>query len=224
MQEIDKWALLKLSQLNQKVIDSYNKFEFHLITHALHHFCTTTMSSLYLDMTKDRLYCDKKDGLLRRSTQTALYQIVDNLIKLIAPILVFSSEDAYSYFNNPNKKQSVHLEGLPVVNKVYLDNNLEIKWQNLLEIKNLVYQKLEKLRNEKIVKSFLEAEVNLTLKEKIDFDGWESLLIVGKVNLNQGIELVVEVKPAQGEKCERCWKVLSVKAGLCERCTMAIYS
>ena len=222
LEEIDRWALVRLQKLIQKVNDSYNNFEFHTITHTIHDFCTSTLSSLYLDMTKDRLYCDRNEGALRRSTQTVIYEIVDALIKLIAPIQVFTAEDAYSFFNKPNKKETVHLESLPTANKKYLDTKLDEKWDTLLEIKNLAYQQLEKLRNEKVVKSFLEAKVNLTLKEDIDFEDWASLMIVSHVDIQKGNELKVEVSTSDGEKCARCWKLLPLSDGLCERCCNAI--
>ena len=222
LNEIDQWILHKLFELNEFVVNAYNEFDFHLITHRIHDFAAVTLSSLYLDMVKDRLYCDAADSSNRKSTQTAIYYLLEILIKLIAPILAFTSEEAYGYFNNPNKLNSIHLENFSALSKEFNNPNLAEKWEKILKIKNLVYAKLEALRNEKIIKSFLEAEIALTLNEKIDFNEWESVLIVSKVNINQGPELIIEVNKIEQQKCDRCWKYLETKDNLCERCLAVI--
>ncbi|MFA5880477.1 MAG: class I tRNA ligase family protein, partial [Candidatus Margulisiibacteriota bacterium] len=218
LNEIDQWILHKLFELNSFVVEAYNEFDFHLITHKIHDFAAVTLSSLYLDMVKDRLYCDKSDSKNRRSSQTAIYYLLDTLIKLIAPILVFTAEEAYSYFNKPGKAASIHLENFSNLPKEFNNQNLATKWDQLLKIKDLVYAKLEALRNEKTIKSFLEAKVNLTLAQDLEFSDWPSLLIVSKVNIDKGTELSIEVKKSEKEKCDRCWKYLDLTNNLCERC------
>ncbi len=219
LSELDRWALTQLNRLVERVETSYDQFDFHIVTHSVHDFCAVTLSSLYLDMVKDRLYCDK--GKTRQSTQTALYHIADTLIKLLAPILVFTAEDAYHYFPSKNKKESVHLENFPEIKKEWTIPSLETKWEKLLEIKDLVYQKLEKLRAEKIIGSSLEAVVTLTLPEAIPFEEWESLFIVSKVHLKTG-NLDAEVKKSEHEKCERCWKRLPLIQNVCDRCDAVV--
>jgi isoleucyl-tRNA synthetase len=224
LNEIDQWALLKLNDLVKKSSTAYNNFDFHIIAHSVHDFCAVTLSALYLDMVKDRLYCDSKNSFSRKSTQNTLYSIVDTLLCLLAPILVFTTEDAYSFFNKANKEASIHLEKIPE-NKAVWDNiKIEQRWQELLSIKDQCYQKLEKLRQDKIIGSFLEAEVILTLTQEMDFKNWESLLIVSNVIIKQGNELKIEVYKAEHEKCIRCWKRLPLKDDLCTRCHDIFYA
>ncbi|MFC1616872.1 isoleucine--tRNA ligase [Candidatus Margulisiibacteriota bacterium] len=222
LNEIDKWILAKLNSLIKTATKAYDKYEFHIVTYRIHDFCAVTLSSLYLDMVKDRLYCDKAGSQNRRSTQTALYYILEALLKLIAPILVFTAEDAYAYFENPDKKESIHLEQIPALKQKYDNKELESKWEKLLAIKNQVYQKLEELRNNKEIKSFLEAKVELTLAEDIDFSDWAPFLIVSEVDVKKGIELDIKVTKSEKEKCERCWRFLDLENGLCVRCREAI--
>lgn len=218
--EIDQWALLKLGEVTTQIKQFYDSYDYHLIVQKAHDFCAVTLSSLYLDMTKDRLYCGRPDSSERRSTQTVLYTILQHLVPLLSPILVHTMEEVYQYFNTPDKKMSVHLTQFQV--DLPVDEALEKKWDELLDIKDKTYQKLEKLRSDKVVGSFLEAQVVLTLPQAISFSDWESLLIVSKVTINPGPALDVQVKPAEGEKCERCWKVLPTKNGVCTRCEAAI--
>ncbi|MFC1751882.1 isoleucine--tRNA ligase [Thermoproteota archaeon] len=221
-EEIDKWAGIKLQRLIERVTAAYNEYEFHIITHAVHDFCAVTMSSLYLDMVKDRLYCDAAKGVCRRSTQSALYEIVDVLLRLISPILVFTTEDAYTYFNKPDKLESIHLEPFPQQVQGQIDVQLEKKWEELLKIKDVVYQQLEQLREKKAVRSFLEAKVTLTLDQEIDFKDWPSFFIVSQAAVKQGKTLSASVEPAKGEKCVRCWRIMALEEGLCERCKQAV--
>jgi isoleucyl-tRNA synthetase len=223
LNEIDKWALIKLAKIIERSKNGYDNFEFHLITHSIHDFCSVTLSSLYLDMIKDRLYCDGKDSQSRRSSQTVLYYIVDALVRLLAPILVFTTEDAYRFLNKPSKEESIHLEEFPEVNTTWLNPELEEKWDYLLKIKDICYQKLEALRTEKTIGSFLEAEVKLTLDKQVTFDDWASLLIVSKVDIISGNELQADVRKSDHEKCERCWKRLPVKDTVCERCHKVVF-
>ncbi|MCP4049654.1 MAG: isoleucine--tRNA ligase [bacterium] len=222
--EIDRWALSRLQNLIEKTKSAYENFQYHIVVYSIHDFCTRTLSSLYLDMTKDRLYCDGKLSKKRRSTQTTIYNIADALIKLIAPVLVFTSEDAYKHIPESKKEESIHLEQLPEINVEYKNQELEEKWHTLLNIKDLAYQKLEKLRCDKVIGSFLEADVDLTLTESVEFNDWESLLIVSNVNITEGPEIQVNAGKAEYEKCERCWKRLPLNKGLCQRCIKAIES
>jgi len=219
--EVDRWAMLKLHQLISKVDELYRRYDFHLITHALHDFCAVTLSSLYLDMVKDRLYCDPVSSTTRLSTQTVIHRIASTLIRLIAPILPFTAEDAFGYFTMPNKPKSVHLLPFPHANAIYLDADLDAKWTQLLSIRDQVYQHLEVLRTQKTVRSFLEASVDLVLPEPIEFNDWPLFFIVSQVTVSSGAELKITVSPAVGQKCARCWKVLPLPEALCGRCKIA---
>jgi isoleucyl-tRNA synthetase len=221
LNELDFWILTKLNQLIEQVTAAYNEFEFHQVTYKLHDFCAVTLSALYLDMIKDRLYCDGKNSQTRRSTQTAIYYLTDSLVRLMAPILVFTAEDIYSFFNKQQKESSIHLTMLPQVNPAFNKPELMQKFDKLLEIKNAVYQKLEELRNNKTIRSFLETKVELTLPEIIDFNDWASFLIVSQVEIKQGPELQIIITKLD-EKCDRCWKYLPLTNGICTRCSEAI--
>ncbi len=221
LNEIDQWILAKLFKLTEEVKKAYANFEFHFVTHQIHDFASVTLSSLYLDMVKDRLYCDAKDSKNRRSTQTALYFILDALLKLIAPIMVFTAEDAFSFFRIPGglRPPGIHLEKFPQLPKEFNNQNLSSKWEKMLKLRDLVYQQLEILRNEKIVRSFLEAEVDIVTPELIDFADWSSFFMVSKVTFTKGTELKIEVKKSSAGKCERCWRILEVNEDqLCDRC------
>ncbi|MGE4169673.1 MAG: isoleucine--tRNA ligase [Candidatus Margulisiibacteriota bacterium] len=222
LSSIDQWALAELNALIQKTRTAYEMFQLHGVTHGLHEFCAVTLSALYLDMVKDRLYCAPKSGKVRRSTQTVLWQMADTLIRLLAPVLVFTAEDAYQHFDKPNKCDSVHLEALPNPNPTWENPDLSAKWTQLLSLKDAVYKDLEALRNEKTIKSFMEAEVCLNPKNLPDFDDFESLFIVSQVKQDSGLTLPFKVKKAEGSKCERCWRVLPISDVLCERCKEAL--
>jgi len=221
LNEIDQWALSQLNELIKQVRAAYDAYELHMVTHKILDFCTVTLSNLYLDMVKDRLYCDQKKSHTRRSTQTVLYHISEAVLKLVAPILVFTAEDAYSYFQGVNKETSIHLTQMPDPQSDWENKSVSKKWKIVLEIKDKVYQQLEPLRHEKVIKSFLEAEVILTLDQDIPFKEWASLFIVSQVTVQKGPAFGVKAQKAQGDKCERCWKILELENHLCSRCKEA---
>ncbi len=224
LQEIDQWALFSLNELIQTVTTFYHEFDFHQATYAIHEFCTVKLSSLYLDMVKDRLYCDHPTSQTRLSTQTTLHIIADTLIRLTAPILAFTAEDAYRYFKAPHKASSIHLESFPTVQPAWNELSSE-KWTLLLRIRDEVYQKLEKLRSDKLIKSFLETKVTLpgTLTQALAFKDFPSLLIVSQVEISNTSEKIT-IEKLQGDKCGRCWKFVPLHNGICSRCETTIYA
>ncbi len=228
LQEIDQWALAELSKLVADCHSYYAAYDFHTITHQVHNFCAVTLSALYLDMTKDRLYCDGATSITRRSTLTALFHIAGHLIRLVSPILVFTSEDAYQHFNTPNKQLSVHLDTQSEIPDEWFNDEIFLQWAKLLDIKDQVYQQLEPLRKDKIVKSFLEAKVKIESPHSRPNADLESIFIVSQVEWIQDPALKenrIEVSVAEGEKCGRCWKVLPVDSKtLCGRCAGVIHS
>ncbi|NBV41400.1 isoleucine--tRNA ligase, partial [bacterium] len=221
--EIDRWALTELADIIDTCKAAYDTYDFHIITHRIHDYCAVNLSALYLDMVKDRLYCDAPDSRRRRSTQIAIYHIVNTLIHLIAPILVFTAEDAYRYFNAEEKSESIHLGQFPSVPDGWRDSALTERWKGVIAIKDLAYQQLEPLRKDKVIKSFLEAEVDITAPQPAPISDLESVLIVSRVNWTIGDALSVQVRTAEGAKCDRCWKILPVDdAGLCGRCAEVV--
>ncbi len=212
--EIDRWAMMRLQNVIKKVERAYEEFEFHQVFHAVHNFCVTDMSAFYLDILKDRLYTFKADSLERRAAQWVLYSIAESLIKLIAPILSFTAEEAWQHL--PFKKtESVFLDSMPKVNESFMNLELEKKWEKLIEIRDEVNKALEVKRQEKFIGNSLEAKVILSVSENLKeflspyLDFLPTLFIVSQVELKEteslDKEFSVKIEKADGQKCQRCW-------------------
>lgn len=241
MEELDRFALHQLQDLIQKIRMAFDRFEFHRVYHALHNYCVVDLSSFYLDILKDRLYISSAASKARRSAQTVLYEIVTTLLKLMAPVLSFTAEEAWWYL--PGRPgESIHLEDFPDENPAFRDAALNDRWQKILALRSDVSRALEAARQTKIIGHPLDAKVSIALPESMQqmLDGNEELLrsvfIVSQVELRsaadlsggtEGVEVPgarIEVSNASGEKCERCW-VHSESVGtfedhatLCDRC------
>ena len=233
MLELDRWAVTRLNALMEKCAKAYDDYEFLVITHAVNDFCVVELSNFYLDIIKDRLYCEEKDGLARRSAQTALYLILDSMTKLMAPILCFTGDEIWLAMP--------HKDGDDTRNVLFNDMNSPFtayalteeqmaKWEKIIAVRTAVNGVLETARAEKKIGKSLEADVALTVPAEDAFlaemDGGElaDLLIVSQVEVTVGSELSVSVKEAEGAKCPRCWKH-STKAdenGLCPRCAAVV--
>ncbi len=241
MDELDRFALHQLQGLISRVRDAYDRFEFHRVYHALHNYCVVDLSAFYLDILKDRLYTKAAASPERRSAQTALHEILTSLLKLMAPILSFTADDAWWALPH-SSTESIHLEAFPEVDSAWIDPALEARWQKILALRTDVQRALEGARQAKVIGHPLDAEVTLDLPETLcdAFTGQEELLrsifIVSGVSLvavdstqavSEGVEvpgLRIQVKPARGEKCERCWVrtptvgQFSDHPSLCHRC------
>lgn len=232
MLEIDRWALASLDQAASKVIGGYENYDFQAAFHALYHLCTVTLSARYFDIIKDRLYIRTPRSLERRSAQTALHQIADNLCRLMAPVLVFTADEAWE--NLPRQVvPSVHLAEFPAV-LAQPDSALLERWERLFAIRDDVLRALEAARNEKKIGSSLEAKVVLTVnRETAEFlaaykSDLRYLFIVSQAEVGEGEAFSVKIEQADGKKCERCWNY-SVRVGefsenptVCERCIEAL--
>lgn len=240
MMEIDRWALMRLQMLKKEVTDAYEHYDFHVLYHAIHNFCAVEMSAFYLDILKDRLYAEKKNGIKRRSAQTAMYEILFDLVVMLAPILSFTMEEVWQFMKKPaGSPISVQLVPWPLINEQYIDESLEKKWDSFITIRGEVTKVLELARKNKVIGNSLEAAVDLyaTGDALNIFRTFENdlptLLIVSQVKLfdngNGNIktereDLSVTVRNASGNKCERCW-IYSEDVGkdkeyltLCKRC------
>lgn len=134
----------------EKTLAAYDAYEFHAVHHAIHRFCVVEMSNFYLDITKDTLYAELPQDKQRRSVQTVMYQILDALLRLLTPILAFTSEEIYRYMPKmPDMPESVQLLAMPVVNQAYVDAELDAKWQKLAACKETVAGQLELARQAK---------------------------------------------------------------------------
>lgn len=213
--EIDRWAIMRLQDVIKRVKKAYEEFEFHQVFHTVHNFCVRDLSAFYLDILKDRLYTFKADSSERRAAQWVLYNIAESLIKLIAPILSFTAEEAWQHL--PFKKtESVFLENMPEVDESFVNPELEKKWEKLIEIRDEVNKVLEIKRQEKFIGNSLEAKVILSVNENLRefltpyFDFLPTLFIVSQVEIKElkssiNKEFSVEIEKAEGQKCQRCW-------------------
>ncbi len=222
--EIDRWALHRLQRLTSRVERGYGDFEFHIAFHALHNFCVVDMSSLYLDILKDRLYTFHKDSKGRRAAQRTLYQILKAIVKLMAPVLSFTADEVWGYIARmPDEEESVHMELFPKADHAYLDKTLEAKWDRLIQIRGEVAKALETARKDRLIGHSLEAHVDIFAGEELCTflrnakEGLISFFIVSSVSIGtdappQGSFLSSEIEGlgvmiscAKGGKCDRCW-------------------
>jgi isoleucyl-tRNA synthetase len=232
MHEIDLWALAQLDEVTAKVLAGYAAFDFQAAYLAIYNFCTVTLSARYFDIIKDTLYILAPRSQTRRSSQTALFRIADTLSRLLAPILVFTADEAWE--NLPGQTvESVHIAEFPQVSDA--DNSgLMANWDRLFAIRDEVLKALETARNDKQIGSSLEAKIILTTDAAttrflIDyFDQLRYIFIVSQVEVHEGAEFGVEIARADGQKCERCWNY-SIHVGdftdhptVCERCHDAL--
>ena len=252
MLPLDKWAITRLNQLMERCKAAYDEYEFHVVSHAINDFCVVDLSNFYLDIIKDRLYCEEKDGLLRRSAQTALYLILDTITKLFAPILCFTCDEIWQAMPHKNEDDGRNVV-LNVMNEPFMEYALPeeemAKWDALETLRDGVNAALESARAQKKIGKSLEAKVTLvTQQPQPQLDGlkaafenqWADLFIVSQVEVKEdaglydtAAETTVEgvrvlVEEAAGEKCERCWKhdgAVGQDAAhptLCPRCAQVV--
>jgi isoleucyl-tRNA synthetase len=228
MLEIDRWAIASFDEAAKSVVKSYEKYDFQAAYQTLYNLVTVTLSARYFDIIKDRLYICSPKSTERKSAQTALHLIADGMSRLLAPILAFTSDEAYE--NLPGKEfDSVHLAEFPKSSGTD-DSALISKWERLFSIRDEVLKTLEDSRNQKVIGSSLESKVTVAADaETFEFlNGYSNdlryIFIVSQTELVKGDGLAVAVTRADGEKCERCWNY-STRIGestefptVCERC------
>jgi isoleucyl-tRNA synthetase len=247
LDEVDRWILARLGRLVARVEKAYAEYSFHTVFHSVHNFCAVDLSAQYLDIVKDRLYTFAAADPRRRAAQTACHDIFSALARLMAPILTFTSEEAWGHLPG-RSRESVHLELFPEVPREWLDERLEREWDRLLEVRREVAKALETARQQGGIGGNLEARVVFVsapedlpalLRDKRAL--LATLFIVSQAGFepsgrdalvhyeSQEIPgLVIDVERAAGRKCERCW-VWSERVGesaqhptLCERCVPVI--
>uniref|UniRef100_UPI002621D5D3 class I tRNA ligase family protein n=1 Tax=uncultured Dysosmobacter sp. TaxID=2591384 RepID=UPI002621D5D3 len=247
MEELDRWAMAQLNALIEKCEKAYQDYEFNAVTHAVNDFCVVDMSNFYLDIIKDRLYCEEKDGAKRRSAQTALFLILDTMTKIMAPILAFTCDEIWQAM--PHRSSD---DGRNVVfnemNKPFAEYAITnpVSWATVIQLRDSVNAALETARAEKKIGKSLEAhitlvqskdsQVDLTAERKHFDDQWADLFIVSDVDFSEDEALYAQgadtklagwrvvVSEAKGAKCPRCWKhsVQSGKDDLCPRCAAVV--
>ncbi|WP_281289528.1 isoleucine--tRNA ligase [Sporomusa termitida] len=246
--EIDRWALMRLEQVRAKVTQAYEDYEFHLLYHTVHNFCAVDLSAFYLDILKDRVYTALPASVERRAAQTAMYEILNTLVAVVAPVLTFTAEEVWQYMPQAaGRPESVQLASWPVAHPEYFEPALEAKWDKILALRGEITKALETARRNKVIGHSLDAAVTLyaagdelTALTAIQ-DDLATLLIVSDVALLNtfaqapgeayraaDLQLAVLVAPAQGLKCERCWIYSSTvnqdteHPSLCDRCTTVV--
>ncbi|MGH7782496.1 MAG: isoleucine--tRNA ligase, partial [Candidatus Binatia bacterium] len=233
MHDIDRWALASLDDVTAKVLKGYETFDFQAAYNAIYNFCTVTLSARYFDIIKDRLYIMAPKSAARRSAQTALYQIADALCRLLSPILVFTSDEAWEDLPHQSVP-SVHMAEFPK-NEAVDNSAMMSDWERVFAIRDEVLKALEDARNQKVIGSSLDAKVILTVDGETTrflmdyFDQLRYIFIVSQVEVHEGDATHVEIQKADGQKCERCWNY-SVRVGefkeyptVCERCREALH-
>ncbi len=245
--ELDRWALMKLNDLVAKVIKGYDDYEFHVVLHAIHNFCVVDMSNFYLDVIKDRLYCEEKNGVLRRSAQTAMYEILDALVRMIAPILCFTADEIWQAMphRDGDDAANIVLNAMPKVNPAWaFAEEASSKWDKLIALRDDVNKALEEARKNKVIGKPLEAWVTVyaddetaALLETVPVDELAALCIVSKLRVIRGngegmqgenLPVQIAIERASGDKCERCWMYVdsigqdSKHPTLCARCAAVV--
>ena len=251
MLALDRWAVTRLNALIEKVEAAYRDYEFHVISHAINDFCVVELSSFYLDIIKDRLYCEERDGLLRRSAQTALYLILDTLTKMFAPILAFTCDEIWLAMPHREGDDTRNVV-LNQMNRPFADYALDeaamARWDRLIALRGDVNAVIETARAAKRIGKPLEAAVTLhagsaeAAKAVEDFAGMDlaELFIVSKClvapDKGEGETaaagesaqipgLNISVVEAPGVKCPRCWKhstAADPETELCPRCASVV--
>jgi isoleucyl-tRNA synthetase len=251
LQEIDRWALTKFAELSERVTLAYERYEFHSIYHALHNFCGTTISSIYMDVLKDRLYCSLPTGPERRAAQTVIYRICDGLLRLMSPILCFTTAEAWEHLHDLPQDapldQSIFFTGFAPVDDIVRDRAFDERWSKLLSLRGGITRVLEGARRDKIIGLGLDAEVVLHLNPEWSaflngcLEQLRELCIVSSIRLTEALEpgltfvedenlagVAIAVIPAPGAKCERCWTIATSVGedrehpALCARCASVV--
>lgn len=248
LSELDRWALLRLERVRERVTKAYDDYEFHGLYHTIHNFCTVDLSAIYLDILKDRLYTAIPSSQERRAAQTVMYELLTSMVAMISPVLSFTSEEVWQHMTKvTGMPESVHLAAWPQSHPEYIDEALEAKWDKILVMRSELTKALEAARRNKVIGHSLDAAIDIyadgeelaqlaAIRDKL-----ASLLIVSKANVIEGVaaapaeavpatdlKLAVVVKAANGAKCERCW-IYSDSVGkdaehttLCQRCSEVV--
>lgn len=238
MPEIDRWVLSRLAALIEESAKNYDAFAFHKVYRDVYNFCVYEISSVYLDILKDRMYTFKARSHERRSGQTAMYELLAALLKIMAPLLSITTDEAWSYLKLEGKSESIHLESWPDESyKKWIDKDIDEKWAGLISIREIVVKKLEDKRQAGEIGSSLEAKVTLATSGKNykqilndNKNMLRYLFIVSGVELKDspGTGLMIDIEKASGAKCQRCWNYSELVGSskehptLCERCVKAI--
>ncbi len=239
LEELDRWVLLRLHDFASRCRQAYEAYEFHVVYHALNNFCGVDLSALYFDITKDRLYCSGRDSKERRSAQTAMYEILTVLTRIVAPVLCFTADEIWRAMprrageGEDGAGASVFFSDFPSPSERWQDDALAARWQRIWEIRAVATRALEDKRTSGDIGHSLAARVVVSapqadhaLLESLDAGGLAEIFIVSQVELRlaEGDDLEVEIMTPLGAKCARCWNYVETVGAaadhpeLCARC------
>ncbi len=239
MEEVDRWILSHFEEMKERVMKAYDAHEFHVVLSELNRFAAVPLSGFYLDALKDRLYCESPNSPLRRSVQTALCQLARGLSVLLAPLLSFTSEEAYLSLrktSDASLADSVFLDQIKNLPPIKIDTALNEKWQRVFEVRGLINDELDKQRKANVLKSSQEASVKLNTAKLSDaqkvvvksISDWPFVLQMAEFHATDGGHEAVSVTASSFAKCERCWRHRSdigqngEHPTLCGRCVDAV--
>ncbi len=228
LEPIDMWAMWRLGELTAELQKAYSEYRFHRVFHELHRFCTVDMSALYLDILKDRLYCELPQGKLRRSAQTVIHRIATDLLLIMAPVLSFTAEEAWTHLQGTDQG-SIFLESFPERPDVNADDEFVRFWETIWKIRAEITKALELARKDKKIGLALDARVTVCAPDEFrslveeNIDLLRDIAIVSQLGAAESLEttqgehdtvwqsedipgLIIKVEPASGGKCERCWQ------------------
>ncbi len=237
--ELDLLILDRLQSLVEEVRRAYDRYEFHQVYHLINRFCAVDLSSLYIDVVKDRLYCDPVSSPRRRATQTVMDEVHSALCRLLAPVIPFTAEEAWQFRalpadhpGNPGlARTSVHLQSFPEPRTLALPTGFRERWDRFLDLRAQANEALEALRRDKVIGKSLEAALTISGADlnPADLPLLAELFIVSSVECGQlSGPLSVAARKAEGIRCPRCWKIVSTVGShpdhpdLCDRCTEAV--
>jgi isoleucyl-tRNA synthetase len=224
---IDRWILARLRAVVQRCRTAYEQYDFRDVFETVNQFCTVDLSALYVDITKDRMYCDAPTSPRRRAAQTVMHRCFETVAKLLAPILAFTADEAWEFAGN---RTSVHIETFPAAERDPGDEALLARVEQWLKVRAMIYQQaIEPARQQKVLAKSLEGTVTVALPEaaRADFDAapWEleEFFIVSGLAFETAPEPAARVVRSAEQQCPRCWRHLPLTArGVCERCDSAL--
>ncbi|SKB02434.1 Isoleucyl-tRNA synthetase [Prosthecobacter debontii] len=229
---VDRWILERQHVLVKDCVEAYAAYDFRKVFTLVNQFITGDLSSLYIDITKDRMYCDVAGSPRRRATQATIREITETLCKLLAPILAFTADEAWEHLGHA---ESLHLQLFPAPAAAFAPGDACVAVDQLVQARAVIQQSIEKARQEKKIGSNLEATVSLTLPEKgfdhsvfSDLGTLQEFFILSELKITRGTELAASVGVCSNPKCARCWKLLpdvgsvAEHPTLCGRCAEAV--
>jgi isoleucyl-tRNA synthetase len=234
LNDLDRWMLARLQAYLRYALNAYESFEYHRFYHETRRFCNVELSAFYLDVIKDRLYAEGRDSVSRRGAQTVLYELASALVRLLAPIIPHTAEEVWQRLPVPDKPISVHLADFPTVRDDWRDDGLLQRWEQILQVREVVNRAVEQAKNEKRIPNPMSAQVVVhapaplyVILSAYPTPPAPDNLLARVFGVSQAEvaptdgDLQVEVSPARGQKCARCWLVLpdvDPEMELCHRC------